>query len=87
MTNLERLDEEKRKMIERHRRERQVLEDKIAKEKERIRRQKEREKKQKEQQQNTTNGAFNAYQSYVKDSMSIAEINAMLEDLLNQEQE
>ena len=86
MSNLERLEKEKRDMIERHRRERQAMDDKILKEKEHFKRQKEYEKKQKDQhrQQNIQIAANDAYQNFVKDSkLSIAEINEMFKKFLN----
>ena len=85
MSNLERLEKERKDMIERHRRERDAHEEKITKEKERVKRQKEAEKKKKEQQamQNNIAGEDVGYQDFVKNSMSIAEINKKLENFLN----
>lgn len=84
MSNLlERLEKEKREMIDRHRRERKDIDDKIAKEKERIKREKEAEKKKKELQPQQYNDP--AYQSFVRDSMSIAEINKIVEEFLMNE--
>ena len=75
--------------MERHRRERQSLDDEIAKEKERIKKDNEAEKKKKEQQtkqaqQNFPTGTDTAYQSFVKDSLFIEELNEKLKELLNQ---
>ena len=84
MDELERLEDEKRKLVAGYSRSLQVIEDKIAKKKESIRRQKERDKKQKElQKQNNTVVTDIAYQSFVKDSMSIAEINQKMQEFLN----
>jgi len=86
MDRLEQLNKKKRDMIERHRRERQLIDDEIAKEKERIKRNKEREKQKKEQQiqQNDLALTDSAYKDFVKDSLSIAELNEKLKELLNQ---
>ena len=84
MNNLDSLEKEKMDIIARHHRELDAIEARISKEKERIKREKEYEKKKKEQQQNNLAGAEDAYQSFVKDSMSIVEINNILEKLLNQ---
>lgn len=85
MNNLERLEEEKRRMLDRHRAERQAIDNRIAKEKEHIKRQKEAEKREKEQQaqQNNLANADAAYKDFVKASMTITEINKKLEDFLN----
>ena len=81
------LNDKKRKLTDKYLRDRQAIENEIAQERAREKREKERKKKQKEQQQKNNNlsGADYAYQSYVKDSMSIAEINRKLQEFLNEE--
>ena len=89
MTRLEQLEKKKREIIERHKRERQPIDDEITKERERIKRDKERKKKEKEQQakkgqQNNLALADIAYKDFVKDSLTIVELNEILKDFLNQ---
>ncbi len=86
MDNLYRLKKQKQEMIKRHQRERQDLDDQILKEEERIKMRKEAEKRKKEQaKRNKITGGDSAYQSFVRDSMTIAELNKILENFLNEE--
>ena len=82
--NMERLQKEKYDMILKHRREREAIDKKIAKEKEHIKIQKESDKRKKEQQlkQNNSNRADDSYQNFVKNSMSIVKLNETLKELL-----
>ena len=89
MSNLDKLEKEKSEMIQRHKRERQELDNEISKAKEHDKREKEYERKKKdlERQQNNPVGvnAENAYRDFIKDSMSITEMNDMIGEFLNQE--
>ena len=86
MSKLERLEKEKSDMIERQIRERQAMDDKIAREKEHIKRQKDFEKNQKRQQRQQNNSIEDsAYIDFVKASIPITEINNILEKFLNKE--
>ena len=89
MSKLERLLKQKQELTQNYQRQKQQLEDQILKERERIRRNKEAEKRKKEQQakqaqQNIPTGTDSAYQSFVKDSMTIAEANKILDKLLKE---
>ena len=100
MDNLDRYEKDRRDLISRHRRDLEAIDKKINKEKElkkmqkdyekrkkeQEQRQKEIEKKRKEQQrkQNNSNGANDGYQSFVKDSMTITEMNRLLDEWLSQ---
>lgn len=83
MANLDQLQDKKRKMKDRYTRELQFIDNEIAKEKDRIKRDKEREKRQKEQKRQQVDNLNNAaYQSFVKDSMTFAQVNEMLKEAI-----